>query len=219
MILRLENRDYITLEQLREKTRQCLALDSLFAQDLLRAYRDYDLVLWLENLHDSESIHKAHRVYGLIKCVYADDKKLIDDLYWSINLDEFKEIDATKYLELLSVQGTIGADHTPRIINNGDVCMIPNDIDSVDLHMSATFLVIQECDEPMDIRLKYRTDDMTCRTKLCTYDLLQRSTQIVVPMHLQVSMLHANEREVTLNAGALGRIHTDFMRFKLHKMK
>lgn len=209
--LRLNHHDYSTFEELQAVTMQSPAIDTPFAQALLREFEEFTLIDWLSDHHD----HKYRRLEALHYARHNfDSAELLEEIYWAINLDEQKKIDITEHVELLSISASI--DFQPeQTIDNNEVIEVDSAMPFVEVN--AIFCIKKGCDEPLNFGLMYRNDKamcMTLRTK-CYFSAPQDECHISLGYDVDMGTL--NELPVFLKVGALGRHREVFWQVTLRR--
>ena len=85
----LGNTAYTTLKQLQEMTKQFPAIDSPFAQDLLREFEEFMLMVWLDNFQETIETIKSNRLEALYSYRHnLTPETLLQEIYKRINQDE-----------------------------------------------------------------------------------------------------------------------------------
>jgi hypothetical protein len=197
--LRLDNHDYHTFAELQEKTTQSPAIETPFAQDLLREFEEFMLVEWLSD----QNYHKYRRLEALHYARHNfDSAKLLEEIYWAINLDELKKIDITDHVELLSISASI--DMQPeQTIDNNEVIEVNSSMPFVEVN--AIFRIKQGCDEPLNFGLMYRNDKAMCMTPRTKCYFSEQQDEFKVSLGYDVDMGTLDELPIFLKVGALGR--------------
>ena len=87
--LRLGNTEYHTFQQLQEMTTQFPAIDTPFAQDLLREFEEFMLIAWLDGFQETIETIKSNRLEALYSYRYnMTPEILLQEIYQRINQDE-----------------------------------------------------------------------------------------------------------------------------------
>ena len=85
----LGNTAYTTLKQLQEMTTQFPAIDTPFAQDLLREFEEFMLMVWLDGFQETIETIKSNRLEALYSYRYnLTPEILLQEIYQRINQDE-----------------------------------------------------------------------------------------------------------------------------------
>ena len=85
----LGNTAYTTLEQLQEMTKQFPAIGTPFAQDLLREFEEFMLMVWLDNFQETIETIKSNRLEALYSYRHnLTPETLLQEIYKRINQDE-----------------------------------------------------------------------------------------------------------------------------------
>ena len=197
--LHLNNHDYSTFEELLAITMQSPAIDTQFAQDLLREFEDFTLIDWFCDHH----YHKYRRLEALHYDRHNfDSADLLEEIYWAINLDEQKKIDITEHVELLSVSISINL-QPEHAIGNNEVIEVDSPMPFVEVN--AIFRIKQGCDEPLNFGLVYHNDKAMCMTPRTKCYFSKPQDDFHVSLGYDVDMGTMNEIPIFLKVGALGR--------------
>ena len=87
--LRLGNTEYHTFQQLQEMTKQFPAIGTPFAQDLLREFEEFMLMVWLDGFQETIETIKSNRLEALYSYRYnMTPEILLQEIYQRINQDE-----------------------------------------------------------------------------------------------------------------------------------
>ena len=85
----LGNTAYTTLKQLQEMTTQFPAIGTPFAQDLLREFEEFILMVWLDGFQETIETIKSNRLEALYSYRYnLTPEILLQEIYQRINQDE-----------------------------------------------------------------------------------------------------------------------------------
>lgn len=209
----LGNTAYTTLQQFQETTLQSPAIDTPFAQDLLHEFEEFTLIEWFcdENYHKYrrlEALHYARRDF--------DPAELLEEIYWAINLDEQKQIDIFKHVELLSVSTSISF-QPEQAIGNGEIIEVDSSPLFVDVN--AVFRIKQVCDEPLNFGLVYCNDKFMSTTPRTKLYFSEPQDELNVSLGFDVDMGTLDELPVFLKVGALGRHREVFWQVTLRRKK
>ncbi len=211
--LHLDNHDYSTFEELQAITMKSPAIDTEFAQDLLREFEDFTLIDWFS----SENYQKYRRLEALH---YArkqfDPAELLEEIYWVINLDELKKIDITEHVELLSVSASIDLQPKHEIGNN-EIIEVDSAIPFVEVN--AVFRIKQGCDEPINFGLMYSNDKIMSTTPRTKLYFSEPQDELNLSLGFDVDMGTLDELPVFLKVGALGRHREVFWKITVRRKK
>lgn len=209
--LRLNHHDYSTFEELQAITMQSPAIDTQFAQDLLREFKEFTLIDWFCDHH----YHKYRRLEALHYNRHNfDSADLLEEIYWAINLDEQKKIDITEHVELLSISISINQ-QSEHAIGNNEVIEVNSPMPSVEVN--AIFRIKQGCDEPLNFGLVYRNDKAMCMTPRTKCYFSKPQDDFHVSLGYDVDMGTMNEIHIFLKVGALGRHREVFWQVTLRR--
>lgn len=209
--LRLDYHDYSTFEELLAITMQSPAIDTQFAQDLLREFEEFTLIHWFCDHH----YHKYRRLEALHYNRHNfDSADLLEEIYWAINLDEQKKIDITEHVELLSVSISINQ-QPEHAIGNNEVIEVNSPMPFVEVN--AIFRIKQGCDEPLNFGLMYRNDKAMCMTPRTKCYFSKPQDDFHVSLGYDVDMGTMNEIPIFLKVGALGRHREVFWQVTLRR--
>ena len=85
----LGNTAYTMLEQLQEMTKQFPAIDTPFAQDLLREFEEFMLMAWLDSFQETIETIKSNQLEALYSYRHnMTPEILLQEIYQRINQDE-----------------------------------------------------------------------------------------------------------------------------------
>ena len=85
----LGNTAYTTLKQLQEMTTQFPAIETPFAQDLLREFEEFILMVWLDGFQETIETIKSNRLEALYSYRHnMTPEILLQEIYQRINQDE-----------------------------------------------------------------------------------------------------------------------------------
>lgn len=211
--LHLNNHGYSTFEELLAITMQSTAIDTQFAQDLLREFEEFTLIDWFCDHH----YHKYRRLEALHYDRHNfDSADLLKEIYWAINLDEQKKIDIAEHVELLSVSISINQ-QPEHAIGNNEVIEVDSPMPFVEVN--AIFRIKQGCDEPLNFGLMYRNDKAMCMTPRTKCYFSKPQDDFHVSLGYDVDMGTMNEIPIFLKVGALGRHREVFWQVTLRNAK
>lgn len=211
--LHLDHHDYSTFEELQAITMKSPAIDTEFAQDLLREFEDFTLIDWFS----SENYHKYRRLEALHYAKHNfDSAELLEEIYWAINLDELKKIDITEHVELLSVSASIDLQPKHEIGNN-EIIEVDSAIPFVEVN--AVFRIKQGCDEPINFGLMYSNDKIMSTTPRTKLYFSEPQDELNLSLGFDVDMGTLDELPVFLKVGALGRHREVFWKITLRRKK
>ena len=87
--LRLDHRDYSSFEELQAITMQSPAIHTQFAQDLLREFEEFILMVWLDGFQETIETIKSNRLEALYSYRHnMTPEILLQEIYQRINQDE-----------------------------------------------------------------------------------------------------------------------------------